>query len=63
MKKLLALAVMVVVASPAFAAIQNVKVSGDITATFVDRNTFDLGATVGTEGQGSSTNPIFNLLV
>jgi len=32
-------------ASPAFAAIQNVKVSGDITSTFVDRNTFDLGLT------------------
>ena len=43
MKKLLVAALMVVMASPAFAAIQNVKVSGDITSTFVDRNNFDLG--------------------
>jgi hypothetical protein len=49
MKKLLVAALMVVLASPAFAAIQNVKVSGDITSTFVDRNTFDLGLTNGTE--------------
>ncbi len=49
MKKLLVAALMVVLASPAFAAIQNVKVSGDITSTFLDRNNFDLGATQGTE--------------
>jgi hypothetical protein len=49
MKKLLAAALMVVMASPAFAAIQNVKVSGDITTTFVDRNNFDLGTTLGSE--------------
>jgi len=47
MKKLLAAALMVVLASPAFAAIQNVKVSGDITSTFVDRSNFDLGLTDG----------------
>lgn len=45
MKKLLVAALMVVLASPAFAAIQNVKVSGDITSTWVDRNNFDLGLT------------------
>jgi len=45
MKKLLAVALMVVLASPAFAAIQNVKVSGDITSTFLDRSNFDLGQT------------------
>lgn len=45
MKKLLVVALMVVLATPAFAAIQNVKVSGDITSTFVDRNTFNLGLT------------------
>jgi len=49
MKKLLVAALMVVLASPAFAAIQNVKVSGDITTTFVDRNNFDLGQTGQTE--------------
>jgi len=41
MKKLLVAVLMVVVASPAFAAIQNVKVSGSITSAFVDRSDFD----------------------
>ena len=45
MKKLLVAAIVVLMASPAFAAIQNVKVSGDITSTFIDRNNFDLGVT------------------
>jgi hypothetical protein len=60
MKKLLAAVLMVVLASPAFAAIQNVKVSGDITSTFVDRNNFDLGTTLGTEFGSSSSgwNPV-----
>ena len=43
MKKLLVAAIVVLMASPAFAAIQNVKVSGDITSTFLDRQDFDLG--------------------
>jgi hypothetical protein len=59
MKKLLAAALMVVLASPAFAAIQNVKVSGDITTTFVDRNNFDLGDTVATDNSGNFTAPIY----
>jgi len=42
MKKLLVAAIVVLMASPAFAAIQNVKVSGDITTTYLDRNSFDL---------------------
>jgi hypothetical protein len=45
MKKLLVAAIVVLMASPAFAAIQNVKVSGDITTTFIDRSSFDLGLT------------------
>jgi hypothetical protein len=53
MKKLLVAALMVVLASPAFAAIQNVKVSGDITTSFIDRNNFDLGGTVGDTAVGS----------
>src|ERR1700733_4689209 len=59
MKKLLVAALMVVLASPAFAAIQNVKVSGDITSTFVDRNTFDLGLTglVNTNDGGTACTP------
>ena len=47
MKKLLVAAIMVLLASPAFAAIQNVKVSGDITSTFLDRQNFDLGRSNG----------------
>jgi hypothetical protein len=47
MKKLLVAAIVVLMASPAFAAIQNVKVSGDITSTWLDRQSFDFGATYG----------------
>jgi hypothetical protein len=47
MKKLLVAGLMVVLASPAFAAIQNVKVSGDITASYIDLSSFDLGLTAG----------------
>ena len=59
MKKLLAVALMVVLASPAFAAIQNVKVSGDITSTFVDRNNLNLGDTVATDNSGNFSAPIY----
>ena len=45
MKKLLVAALMVVLASPAFAAIQNVKVSGDITTSWLNDSSFDLGST------------------
>lgn len=45
MKKLLiAVLLVAVMAAPAFASVQNIKVSGDITATSVLRNNFDLGA-------------------
>jgi hypothetical protein len=47
MKKLLVAVIMVVLATPAFAAIQNVKVSGDITSSFVYDNALNLGATGG----------------
>lgn len=47
MKKLLVAAIMVVLATPAFAAIQNVKVSGDITTSWIDNNSLDLGLTQG----------------
>jgi len=59
MKKLLVAGLMVVLASPAFAAIQNVKVSGDITTTFLDRNNFDLGDTVQTDQSGNFSGPNF----
>ncbi|MDE1921578.1 MAG: hypothetical protein KGI24_09085, partial [Candidatus Omnitrophica bacterium] len=45
MRKLLVAGLMVVLSTPAFAAIQNVKVSGNITSSFVDRSNFDLGST------------------
>jgi hypothetical protein len=44
MKKLLVAALMVLLASPAFAAIQDVKVSGSVTSYFVDRSNFDLNS-------------------
>jgi len=58
MKKLLVVALMVVLASPAFAAIQNVKVSGDITTTFVDRSNFDLGLNSNVESAWINGTPI-----
>jgi len=59
MKKLLVAAIVVLMASPAFAAIQNVKVSGDITSTFLDRQSFDLGFNSGTTAQGLKDQNIF----
>lgn len=56
MRKLLVAAIVVLMASPAFAAIQNVKVSGDITSTFIDRGTFNLGMTNGTEYTATNGN-------
>lgn len=45
MKKLLAFAVAILMAAPAFAAVQNVKVSGDIDSTYLTRKHFNLGTT------------------
>ncbi len=56
MKKLLVAALMVVLASPAFAAIQNVKVSGDITTSFIYDHRLDLGYT----GSGATGNDVGN---
>ena len=48
MKKLvLALAVAFLMAAPAFAAVQNVKVSGSITSTYLNRQDFDFNAANG----------------
>ncbi len=44
-KVLLAMLLVALVAMPAFASVQNVKVSGDIESTYVVRNQFDLGST------------------
>ena len=45
MKKMLLLAVLIiaVTAMPAFASVQNIKVSGDIDSTYLVRDNFDLG--------------------
>ncbi len=40
-------AVVAVVAAPAFASVQNIKISGSINSTYLFRNKFDFGATVG----------------
>ena len=58
MKKTILLALLLVafVAMPAFASVQNVKVSGDVDSTYLYRDAFNLGrftnATGGTLGQG-----------
>jgi hypothetical protein len=57
MKKLLVAAIVVLMASPAFAAIQNVKVSGDITSSYLDRQSFDL--TSGPAAGGLKSQNVF----
>ncbi len=42
-KVLLAVALVACLAAPAFAAVQNVKVSGDIDSTYINRQDFNLG--------------------
>lgn len=48
-KVILATVLAALVAMPAYASVQNVKVSGDIESTYVVRNQFDLGHQTGTE--------------
>lgn len=59
MKKILVAALMVVLATPAFAAIQNVKVSGDITSSYLYRNDFGLGALSGGQPAGLANQSVF----
>jgi len=47
-KVLLAMLMVALVAMPAYASVQNVKVSGDIESTYIVRNQFDLGNQTGT---------------
>ncbi|MBF0483271.1 MAG: alginate export family protein [Candidatus Omnitrophica bacterium] len=49
-KFLLALVVVAVAAMPAFASVQNLKVSGAIDSTYVSRSNFDFGSPVGNAG-------------
>src|SRR3989338_7612035 len=46
MRKLIVLAVLMVAlcAMPAFASVQNIKISGDVDSTYLLRNGFDLGS-------------------
>jgi hypothetical protein len=59
MKKLLVAAIMVVLATPAFAAIQNVKVSGDITTSWLNDDNLDLGAQSGGNPIGQNKQNVF----
>lgn len=60
MKKLLAFAVAMLVVSPAFAAVQNVKVSGDIDNWYVGRSNFALGARdASTQHKGLTRQSVF----
>ncbi|MBI3602011.1 MAG: alginate export family protein [Candidatus Omnitrophica bacterium] len=51
-KLVLALAAAVLMAVPAYAAVQNVKVSGDIDSTYLNRQHFNLGIRSGTSPEG-----------
>jgi len=57
-KLVLALAAVVLMGVPAFAAIQNVKVSGDIDSTYLNRQHFGLGQTTTV---GANTRGIQNI--
>ncbi|MBF0510893.1 MAG: hypothetical protein HQL13_01050 [Candidatus Omnitrophica bacterium] len=60
MKKFLVMVFMMIFVVPAFAAVQNVKISGDITTSFVDRQDFDLGmATTQAVNHGLKSQNIF----
>ena len=59
MKKLLVAAIMVVLATPAFAAIQNVKVSGDITTSWINDNSLNLGNNSAGVVNGQSKQNVF----
>ena len=55
----LALAVAVLMAAPAFAAVQNVKVSGDIDSTYLNRQNFGLGNLVQKQETGLVQQSVF----
>jgi len=59
MKKLLVAAIMVVLATPAFAAIQNVKVSGDITTSWLNDDNLNLGDQSGGNPIGQNKQNVF----
>ena len=61
MKKFFLVLLLALLASPAFAAIQNVKISGDITSTWLNRDSFDLtsGPDAGIVGYGLKSQDVF----
>ncbi len=50
-KVLLAVLAIALMAAPAFASVQNIKVSGDIETTYLNRENFDLGGSTATYDQ------------
>ena len=64
MKKVLMLAVLAVgfLAAPAFASVQNIKISGDVNSTWVSRDQFDLGAINNNSGSLADRNYYQNFI-
>lgn len=64
MRKIILLALAIaLISAPAFASVQNVKVSGEVDSTYVDRRGFDLG-TAGISGDdGQSGDEIQNFFI
>jgi hypothetical protein len=54
MKRFFLVLLLALLASPAFAAIQDVKISGDIVSTYIDRQSFDFGLTSGSPANMAS---------
>ena len=55
LKLMSVLAIVALIAVPAFAEVQNVKVSGDIDSKMINRNNYDLGSAVGAAKNGNDT--------
>ena len=62
-KLLLAVLMVVLIAMPAFASVQNVKVNGAIDNTWVVRDNFDLGLRDATPSPGAGTQFYQNMLI
>ncbi len=59
-KVLLAAALVALLATPAFAAVQNVKVSGSIDSTYLNRNEFNFGRKVSSPGNSIETTGLIH---
>ena len=58
-KLLLAITAVALMAMPAFASVQNIKVSGSIDNTFLHRDNFDLGSAITPLGSSRRTQDVF----